>query len=1425
MAIELGTAYISILPETSKIAPGVTKALAGAEGGAAASGGRMGVGLLGGLTKAVGIAGGIGTVLFGGSILKGGLDRLTTIQDATASLTTIMGDAGKAGALLGEIKKTVQGTPFALEDFATAGKNLVAMGVGAEKVPGYLTAIGEAAAASGKGAEGVSSITDAFGKMAATGKVSLDQVNTIAYAGVPALQILANGFGVTTAEMSKMISKGAVPAAEAMDMLSKGIVEGSDGAAGATAAYAGTMAGLRTTLSGATGGLKSAGDRLGAAILAPFLPMATTGINKLTSFTDTLTTKVTPIAQNVADTMTKVGSAFATSGASIEGNGSAFERAAVKARQLTDGLQGVYAILVNGDFKGAKMTFGLEEDSKVVDTLFRIRDGAIELMGAFKDPSSEKFSSALSGIAAAGGPATESINSTRDAGASIIDTFQQVGAAVAVAGTSILGLAGDSTTVAAAGISVLGDAMGFLAENTEIVAPLLITLAAAMVAAKVIDEAYQIAIIARTILMPAQMLVQRQLTQALIAHTAALRSDIVANGGSVAAERASIASRVQSAVATRARTVAATAHAAATNTETSALARFAAAQRLAAANSGLLVGGMRNAAAGVATLGAGAAGVGAAGMGALRTGAGRVASFLGGGGGFMIGIAAAIGAVIAFKSSSDKMNEGLEANRNSAANWANSMIEFRGSLDDAFSSSGGDTDSGVKSLVSGQLEQIDADLEAASERIPNAWDRITASFQDSFSFGEGTKLGDIMDLGDIGRDAEEAQAAFESLNLSQRDLTDGVTGSAAQWSDLKTQLMSTGESGQIVVDKYQQIRDEFVQSQTSASQLKDAFGAIAEGGVGAATGVDSLTSAMSRLRGDQMSVQDAQQQVNDKLRAFSEAATTAGASVINASGEIDTGTAAGSRLYDSMKGVQSAFDQAGASAAQSAVEQGLSAADTANAIEAAGQRVRDSFIDQAVAAGIPLAEAQKLADTYRLFPGEIKTNVGLTGASEADTLLDAIANKKRIARLSVEVADGTKSYGAAFSEAFPVPQRANGGIDGPLPRNAEIRNPAKRLVQWAEPETGGEGFIPLAPAKRPRSTAILGRIADMFGYRLEKYADGGIANAITAGQGVTGNEYLWGGTGPSNFDCSGFVGWLQQIAMGIVGSTKRLYTTYSLIEGSTAGLESGLGPSGTLFQVGVSDEHMAATVDGHNAESGGALGASAIDNGAAGAADAQFGYKFHLPNALLNPQPTAAEAPADSTTPDSSTTPATTSDPAPSAAAASAPATPELFSVADRLKKLGSDLSSVAVDAMLEQLPFGLGESRFLSTPLIPAAPSSFPKEDLANQLPVTPGQPNWLVEMDKALRRPANVPVFDTGGVLAPGYNLVNNLTGGRETLANVTGLLGAEPGGPVMGAGGSGPDFSINHVTITGHDTKEVMRQMNSLQTRQMMRYGGKP
>lgn len=224
----------------------------------------------------------------GVSLVKG-FDRVTTIQDSARALTLTLGDATKAADLLAQVLKIVTGTPFALDQFAAAAQQLISFGVAADKVPGILTAVGDASASQGKRAgEFAGRLIEVFGQIAAKGRVQLMDVWRISETGVNALAILANNFGVTTTEMQKMIEKGAVPAGDAIDALVLGIENGSKGIAGQTIALGGLAQTLGTTLSGSLANLKIAFSRFGASIITPltepltkFFQALRTGIDEL----------------------------------------------------------------------------------------------------------------------------------------------------------------------------------------------------------------------------------------------------------------------------------------------------------------------------------------------------------------------------------------------------------------------------------------------------------------------------------------------------------------------------------------------------------------------------------------------------------------------------------------------------------------------------------------------------------------------------------------------------------------------------------------------------------------------------------------------------------------------------------------------------------------------------------------------------------------------------------------------------------------------------------------------------------------------------------------------------------------------------------------------------------------------------------------
>lgn len=304
----LGYATLPIIPSLRGVESMMDRQLSGIMPGVGSrAGSQFGTGFGSAAQKAVDMAADATAASFtavvatGTAALVKGWSRLTTIQDADAALEISLGSSAEAAALLEDTLDTVRGTPFNLDQFARGAQQLAGMNVEAEKVPHYLEAIGEASATQGaRAGEFADRMIDVFGQIQASGQLDLGSVWQISETGVNALAILANAYGVTRDEMKDMISQGAVPAGEALDILSDGILNGSDGAAGATLALAGTMESLRNNMSGAVAGISPALARLGAAVIEPFSPAVVTGANSLVDIIDDLGEEAGDLAQQVA---------------------------------------------------------------------------------------------------------------------------------------------------------------------------------------------------------------------------------------------------------------------------------------------------------------------------------------------------------------------------------------------------------------------------------------------------------------------------------------------------------------------------------------------------------------------------------------------------------------------------------------------------------------------------------------------------------------------------------------------------------------------------------------------------------------------------------------------------------------------------------------------------------------------------------------------------------------------------------------------------------------------------------------------------------------------------------------------------------------------------------------------------------------------
>lgn len=200
---------------------------------------------------------------------------------------------------------------------------------------------------------------------------------------------------------------------------------------------------------------------------------------------------------------------------------------------------------------------------------------------------------------------------------------------------------------------------------------------------------------------------------------------------------------------------------------------------------------------------------------------------------------------------------------------------------------------------------------------------------------------------------------------------------------------------------------------------------------------------------------------------------------------------------------------------------------------------------------------------------------------------------------------------------------------------------------WAEPETGGEAYIPLAASKRGRSTKILSSVASQFGYGLVPAAEGlvispqiagkrqfdatlaaydksldafavrvgkavqkqlGFANVVNFARSIAGSPYVWGGASPSGSDCSGFLSMLVEVARG-QRPGGRLFSTSTL----PAGYFATSGNVNRAFRIGWfagNPGHVAATVNGIGMESRGGDGV-VVDGYNGSSRGADYGFFSH----------------------------------------------------------------------------------------------------------------------------------------------------------------------------------------------------------------------
>lgn len=148
---------------------------------------------------------------------------------AKIGFSTLLGDtAGQE--MMNKIDQFAKETPFKTSGVISNVQKMMAYGWDVDRVIDDMRTIGDAAAATGKGDEGLTSIVYALSEIRSKGKLSTQELNQLASAGIKAKAYLAQGLGYGTSDegmaaLAKDLEKGAIGANQAIELILSGMKE------------------------------------------------------------------------------------------------------------------------------------------------------------------------------------------------------------------------------------------------------------------------------------------------------------------------------------------------------------------------------------------------------------------------------------------------------------------------------------------------------------------------------------------------------------------------------------------------------------------------------------------------------------------------------------------------------------------------------------------------------------------------------------------------------------------------------------------------------------------------------------------------------------------------------------------------------------------------------------------------------------------------------------------------------------------------------------------------------------------------------------------------------------------------------------------------------------------------------------------------
>ncbi|MEG2575506.1 MAG: tape measure protein [Christensenella sp.] len=202
--------------------------------------------------------------------VQAAMGRIDTMDQFSRVMTTMTGSTDKANAALKKTNSIVSGTAYGLDTAAKGVQAFAASGMEVSNATDTMGAWADAVSFYTKGTNvELETVSMALQKMGTKGNVTMEHLQMLLEAGIPAIQIYASAVGVSTEEVTAAMSRGELKTSDFIGVMNKAFQTGTTGfpsVAGAAkqagASWAGSISNMNAATARGTASILIAFDKM-----------------------------------------------------------------------------------------------------------------------------------------------------------------------------------------------------------------------------------------------------------------------------------------------------------------------------------------------------------------------------------------------------------------------------------------------------------------------------------------------------------------------------------------------------------------------------------------------------------------------------------------------------------------------------------------------------------------------------------------------------------------------------------------------------------------------------------------------------------------------------------------------------------------------------------------------------------------------------------------------------------------------------------------------------------------------------------------------------------------------------------------------------------------------------------------------------------